>query len=148
MKKTILKLTAFLLLFTGFFSSCQKEIPPNDPNILITDTKWQLAGFVNAKTGKLKKVKTDNEKCYTLTFNKDQTLSGFSSFNMLHGSYEMNTAIREIHISVYAMTSAGEFSDGELFIESLNKVDFFVLQENELRLYYNNKQKYLFFKPW
>jgi len=145
MKKNFLKPIAFLLLIVAFFS-CHKEIPQTDPNVLITNTEWKLSGFVNAKTGKLKKAKQDNEKAYFLMFNKDKTLSGFASNNRLTGSYEMDISTRNINISVWTMTLAMEHPDGELFLESLNKVDFFSLQEHELRLYYNDKQNYLLFK--
>jgi hypothetical protein len=66
---------------------------------------------------------------------------------MLLGEYEIDTSSRYINISIQALTEAFEPSNGILFIESLNEADLFSLQEHELRLYYNDNQNYLLFKP-
>ena len=115
--------------------------------VSLTNTKWRLAYFVNIASGEKKRAEPI-APCYNfLIFNEDKTLSGFSSANELCGNYEFDISTCYINIDIHAMTEVNENFDGELFIESLNKVDYFALQENELRLYYNNKQDYLLLKP-
>jgi hypothetical protein len=120
----------------------------NEPlEVSLTNTKWKLVRFVDVLFGEIKIAKPKAPMYNFLIFNEDATVSGFSSANELIGNYEFDLSTCYINIDVHAMTEVGENEDGELFLESLGKVDFFALQEHELRLYYNNKQNYLLFKP-
>ena len=84
--------------------------------------------------------------CYLLEFNKKKTFSGKSSTNKLQGNYEIDFTTHSIHITVGAMTQINELFDGKLYLETLNIVQSFDLQENTLRLYYNDKKNCLRFE--
>ncbi|MCL1937724.1 MAG: META domain-containing protein [Candidatus Azobacteroides sp.] len=109
-------------------------------------TKWKLAGFIDAVTDEMKEAEPVSEKCYLLTFNKDNTLSGVSSTNQLTGIYKLEEKTSSIYINIWPMTLINELFDGELYCKDLNAVKSFSLQKNELRLYYNDDKNYLLFK--
>jgi len=128
------------------FSACNKE----EKDLLI-NTKWKLVGFVDVEIGEIKEAEPTSvecENCYTLTFKKYQKWEGRSSSNSMEGKYKINYNKHNICLfnGKGFMTEVGEFSDGNLYVKSLRQVDFFSIQENELKLYYNNKQNYLLYK--
>jgi hypothetical protein len=121
-------------------SSCQKD------NILLTNTTWKLVNFVNVASGETTEAEPKDDWCYLLTFHKNKKLSGSTSTNEFQGSYKINPSTCYINISMGMSTLVGEFLDGNLYIEAIDNVDFFSVQEDELKLYYNNKQEYLLYK--
>jgi hypothetical protein len=123
--------------------SCQSD---ENETVDLQRTKWKLVGFVNAVTDEMKEAEPVSEKCYLLIFNKDNTLSGVSSTNQLTGTYILDEKTSSIHINIWPMTLINELFDGELYCRDLNAVQFFSLQKNELRLYYNDDKDYLLFK--
>jgi hypothetical protein len=140
MKKHIFNFTTILLFLAGSFFSCNKE------KELLTDNTWKLVGFVDAVSGEMKEAKPSEEYCYILKFHKNRKLTGATSTNrILEAKYKINYSTYKINISIEIMTMANECYDGYLYIESLDKVDSFSLQEDKLRLYYNDKQNYLLF---
>ena len=143
MKKNSLKLAIILLFLAGSVLCCKK-----DNEDLLSKTTWKLIGFVNVVYEEIKEVEPNSDICYILTFNMDKTFSGYSSTNELRGNYDINYTTSYINFYQIGGTEINELFDGKLYIESLSKVDFFSLQENELKLYYNNKQNYLLYKSW
>ena len=142
--KTILKLTAILLFASGIFCSCGKEEAGNE-SVSLKGTSWKLAGFADILTGETKEAEPVSEKCYHLIFNDDDnTLAGVACSNPLTGTYVLNEKKSSIRINIWALTEINELFDGNLYLESLNDVRYFSLNENELRLYY--AKKYLLFK--
>jgi hypothetical protein len=139
MKKGILSLV-ILLVMADCFTACSKE------KDFLTDTKWRLAGFVDTETNTVREAEPIGDNYYTLTFNKWGKFSGISSSNSFEGKYKINYHRNKINLSMGMGTLSGEFLDGNLYMEILPKVDFFSVQENELKLYYNNKQNYLLYK--
>jgi hypothetical protein len=54
----------------------------------LQSTTWKLVGFVDVETGEIKEIETKNyERCYRLTFNKDNTFTGFSFNHLFYGNY-------------------------------------------------------------
>ena len=129
-----------LFLVIGFFACTKSE------KDLLTDNKWKLVGFVDVEANNMKVAEPTDEWCYTLSFKKNKKWEGRSSSNSIQGRYKINYNTHSVNISIELMTLVNEYYDGDLYLESLEKVDFFSLQENELRLYYNNKQNYLLYK--
>jgi len=143
MGKNILSITILLFLASSFIS-CNKE-----EKDLLVNTKWRLVGFVEVEIGNMKEsepTSTECESCYTITFKKYQKWEGITSTNELEGKYKINYNTNKINIFMRSGTAVDEFPDGKIYIKSLEEVDFFSIQENELKLYYNNKQNYLLFK--
>jgi heat shock protein HslJ len=139
----MLKIIAVLLITIGGAYSCNEK---EKPQALLANTKWKLIGFVDAVVDTIKMAKPIDDKCYLLTFNEDHTFSGVSSTNTLSGNYDIDYAVNNISLTIKLMTEINELFDGRLYLESLNSVQSFSLQENELRLYYNDKKKYLLYK--
>jgi len=146
LKRLMIKLPKLhiLLLFlvTGFFACTKYE------KDLFTDNNWKLVGFVDVEAGNMKVAEPTDEWCYTLLFKKNKKWEGISSSNSMQGKYKINYNTHGVNISIELMTMVAEFPDGNLYLESLEKVDFFSVQESELKLYYNNNQNYLLYKFW
>jgi len=128
------------LLAIGFFACTKSE------RDLLTNNEWKLVGFVDVEADNMKIAQPTDEWCYTFLFKKNKRWGGISSSNSIGGKYKINYNTRYINISMELTTLNNEYSDGYLYLESLEKVDFFSLQENELKLYYNDKQNYLLYK--
>jgi len=173
--KTFLKFTALsavlLMLATGLVS-CDRsssETPPETPNVTeftweilpmteledLEGSHWKLVGIVDAVTGSLKELSPkDCEKCYRIIFDNNTignnengyTFFLFTSINTLRGHYMVDLETRRIMVSNFGGTRARETDDGDLFYDAFSRVQALLLQENELRLFYNNKQSYLLFK--
>ena len=140
MKQNLFRIIQFSLVLLMCFSSCQKE------KVFLTGTEWKLVEFVDVATGEMKKAEPTDKWCYRLTLHKNRKMSGYSSTNSLEGKYKINYTQNYIKITIELMTLVNEYDDGDFYLESLENVNFFSVQENELKLYYNNKQNYLLFK--
>ncbi|MDR0612046.1 MAG: META domain-containing protein [Dysgonamonadaceae bacterium] len=133
-------------LYAGDSNSADNATVPS-----LTGNKWKLLGIVDVKTGELKALKSytvdgkDCEKCYTVTFKEDGTFTGFSTTNELYGNYLINYSTHDFKISGLGGTKMGELGDGQIYDVILRTVQSFNLVENELKLYYNNKNNYLSF---
>ena len=108
-------------------------------------TEWKLAGFVDKEKGTLKVPEPkDCINCYMLKFGTD-TIWGVTSWNLFRADCKINYEAHSIHIFSYEGDLAGEQGDGWIYRDALFSVQFFSFRKNELRLYYNNKKKYLLF---
>jgi META domain. len=124
-----------------------KDIPSVEgyQSLKLTDVEWKLIGFVDAKQDDIRMIESGSGKYFTLLFNDNNTLSGWSSSNELVGSYKISSK-SSITIGIMAFTKVGEVCDGKLYIEYLNNVKTFSMTEKGLALYYD-KNKFLLFKP-
>jgi len=114
--------------------------------ITLKETVWKLVSFVNVANNEIKEPQPISEKCYLLTFNEGNTLTGFSSSNELVGTYILNNKNLSIHINIHQATLVTEAFDGNPYLEALNTAQSFLLHGDELQLYYNDKKNYLLFK--
>ena len=114
-----------------------------EPLSSLKGTQWKLVSF------SVEPLQSQCETCFTLIFNEDSTLSGFSSANLLAGTYMMNAKdTTRILLTIHTATFVYEQSNGTQYIEALNAVQFFSIYKDTLILYYNNKKNYLLFKPF
>ena len=131
-----------MLILAGGFVSCSK-----DERDILLNTKWKLVGFMDVASGETKYAEPTNKWCYTITFKNNRKWEGRSAVNSMEGKYKINYSKNSISISIRLMTKVYcENCDEDLYVESLKNVDFFSIQENELKLYYNSKQNYLLYK--
>jgi hypothetical protein len=154
----------FLCLLTTalFFSACEKKNDCEKINTtpiigsqqaILENTKWKLVGFVDVAKGCLKRVEPTKdcgkyyncEKFYTLHFT-DSILYGYTTMNGFNAIPNIDYTTNSIQIKIILTTEAGEMGDGYLYCDVLDEVQSFALQNNELRLFYNNKKNYLLFK--
>jgi len=153
-----MRLNLFYLLFFIMILSCRNESGVVDEgngedvqvelshDQLLRLTTWKLVGIVNTKTGNVKELKIQDESNYYISFEDFNYINGFSTANKLRGVYFPCYEDHSLLINCVRLTDFSELFDGALYVSLLNKVQFFALKENELRLYFNDKRDYLMFK--
>ena len=114
----------------------------------LANTHWKLAGIVNAQTDILTELEPKNcTICYMLIFVTDSYVMTFSSGNEFNALYEVDYDTNIIHLFNFSGTKVGETGNGQLYADIFikNTLLLFSLQENELRLYYNDGKNYLLY---
>ena len=165
--KKILKLTLFLLAMAIAVAGCNSSAEMNDEDGItemtngddgqpasLMGTQWKSEGIVDAKTGALTILEPSCEtfympNCegrYTIIFETDSTLFAFSSTNKMNGNYKIDSERQSIQIFISLMTYVCEMGDGELWRDIFPRIEYYSLQEDKLRFYYNEKNNYLLFK--
>jgi len=152
LKKTLCftVITTLCLVVVTLFAvvSCddKSESLPKDT---LQGSKWKLVGIGSLDKIALQELEPKNcEKCYTLTFDTDNAFQTFSSTNELQGTYKANYGTQKIQITDFGGTKRGEIGDGYLYWshDIWHTVQTFSLQDDELRLYYNENRNYLLFR--
>ena len=163
MKKLCFFLLAILCL-TG--TTCKKneskENNVNEERFSLTNTRWKLIGIVNTETGTLKKLEPkDCETCYTLVFDTDIFEGRSVEVDFFSFWYNVNYTLSIIQFDDIQRPDAEDIYDGEIFLENIMynicelvvnedktysyQLVHFELRDTELKLYYNDKKKYLIF---
>ena len=109
---------------------------------------WKFVEFGDIENGTTKIPEPNCEECYILTFDTDTTLSTVATTARQFGGYEANCATNDIHIFNFGGTKLGERDalDGRIYRETFYLVKSFSIQNNELKLFYNDNKNYLLFK--
>lgn len=113
-------------------------------------TKWQLVGYANAKTGRIKKVVEipDRKDTFTLTFNDNRTFGGRDVNNIFSGKFEL-FAEDPHKISIdpkFFSTLITNGREAEEYHSVLYKSYKFYITSLGLALYYES-DNYLLFRP-
>jgi hypothetical protein len=88
----------------------------------------------------------DCEECYTIIFTSDTTFKGHAFANKITGAYQINYTTGEFYGS-YGGTMVSSLCELVLgWREKFPTIRTFSLEENKLKLYYNDQKKYLLFK--
>ena len=135
-----------VILFSVIGCDNKSESHPRDT---LQGSKWKLVGIEILSKVALQELEPKNcVKCYILTFDSDSTFQTFSSTNELQGIYKANYGTQTIQITNFGGTKIGEVGDGALYWnhDIWHTVQTFSLQENELKLYYNENRNYLLFR--
>lgn len=157
MKKSKI-LSCFLLIIITTLVACDENEPgtislnqikknASYSNLLFTDTKWKLIGFVNANNNTIKIAQPENDYSYVLTFYSDGTFQGKTSTNQVSGRYEINSSTGVLKIVQFGGTKINELQDGKYYVDALLSIDAYAIKERGLELYYDNKNYYLLFEP-
>jgi hypothetical protein len=115
-------------------------LQPTQTIYALAGTKWKLVGYVSLQDQKLIEAEPkDCEECYTLTFETDTTgkaisVSNLLSFNLLSNSWR-GTLIGDQHIG-----------NAKLFYNAIEIINLYSVENDTLKLYYNNRCNYLLFK--
>jgi len=125
------------------------EYPP-----ILLETKWKLVGIVDVQTSDLTVFEPQNcNGCFTIeigAYGQSGLVSGVGTVNQLAGFCDIDYRTNYIKIRIWTATFVGgDLFYEELFIETLNKVDYFSLDNTAPRtlyLYYNDGKNYLKFK--
>ena len=159
-----LNLVSAVIVYALVTVGCQKDNQPVLPaERSLAGTKWKLVGFYDTETKTLKELEpTDCEKCYVLVFYSDSigkkwgeelhvndtTLGGYAYVRPCHGHYEIDYSTSKLEIKFWSKQTMFDLLDGNLYIETMNKVQSFLFSGEELKLYYNDRKNYLLFKRY
>ena len=139
--KTILFTAIALFLLIGV-TGCEKEKEEEAPAELYGT--WKLTGFGNTADNTFREAEPkDCEKCYTMTFLKDGTITGHTSTNEIGGEYRIKGG--NLDFLRLGGTEINELFDGQDYVEALYKVNRFEINSKQLNLYYGDTD-YLLFK--
>ncbi|RRD60591.1 META domain-containing protein [Tannerella forsythia] len=119
----------------------QPEEEPVIPTALIGS--WKLAGFVRTTDNAFEEIELkDCTKCYTITFLKDGTFTGYTSANEVRGKYKVDETLR---IVKWEGTSINEQPDGRRYVSAMHNISRIDFMGDLLKLYYDNDQNQLLF---
>ncbi|MEA4983882.1 hypothetical protein SDC9_75761 [bioreactor metagenome] len=140
-RKTFLFAAISLFLLTAG-AGCEKEKEEYGSTELYGT--WKLTGFSNTAGNTLREAEPkDCEKCYTMTFLKDGTITGHTSTNEIEGECRIKGG--NLNFLRLGGTEINELFDGQDYVEALYKVDRFEIISKQLKLYYGDTD-YLLFK--
>jgi hypothetical protein len=125
-------------------SNEQPNSDESDTNRNLQDTNWKLAGIVDVQTHESIELEPQEcNTCYTLEFDSDTTAIGRSIANVMH------FIVTRSNITMIMTTEIwdGENNNVNLFYEALLTLDTYEYSKDELKIYYDEKNKYLFYKP-
>ena len=147
MKKLIFKTLPAMLLLVGAFivlGGCEKK---KENKNTLKNTEWKLVNFVDVANNTNKIPEPNSEMCYILKFLETaDSLTAVSSTNNFIGTYTIDIKTSSISITRLVGTEINEIGDGVSFVKSLNTVDKYMIDNNILKLYYNDNKNYLEFK--
>ena len=147
MKKLISKILPAAILLIGAFivlGGCEKKKENKNP---LKNTEWKLVNFVYVANNTNKIPEPNSEMCYILKFLETaDSLTAVSSTNNFIGTYTIDIKTSSISITRLIGTKINEIGDGVSFVKSLNTVDKYTIDNNILKLYYNDSKNCLEFK--
>ena len=147
MKKQFIKTLSALILLIGAFivlGRCEKGKENKNP---LKNTEWKLVNFVDVANNTNKIPEPNSEMCYILKFlETGDSLTAVSSTNNFIGTYTIDIKTSSISIASLRGTEINEIGDGVSFVKSLNTVDKYMIDNNILKLYYNDSKNCLEFK--
>ena len=147
MKKLISKILPAVILLIGAFivlGGCEKKKGNKNP---LKNTEWKLVNFVDVANNTNKIPEPNSEMCYILKFLETaDSLTAVSSTNNFIGTYTIDIKTSSISITRLIGTKINEIGDGVSFVKSLNTVNKYTIDNNILKLYYDDSKNYLEFK--
>ena len=113
-------------------------------------TEWKMEGTVDVETGDLKVYEYPYpygyDKCYILIFDSDWHFYGFSDVNDIFGYYQINYSTGEFYCNIGG-TKVFYTGDSAKWTILFPQIRSFSLEDNQLKLYYNDHKNYLLFRP-
>ena len=137
------KYFVIILLFNTFVTVCsifviQACVKKENKNSL-ENTEWKLVSIVDYINNTIKIPEPNKDNNFIVKFQANGLASGYSSSNTINGTYNVDYKSQTIKISIDISTFVEESPDGYAFLQYIIKVDKFVLDDNILKLYYNNQ---------
>jgi len=130
-------------------SACKDPEPPTK-NIHLNGTGWKCLGFYDVDKKELQDLgPKDWKNNYILHFNDSMCPDGVVtrvSYNVYEMDYSVDYSTSAIEFTnIVMVTLAMDDATDTLFISALKDAKHFSSTEEELKLFYNNKKKYLLF---
>lgn len=140
----VLQIQLFFVALLFLMASCSTNemLSPQDTSPI--SKVWKLETIVSSDSVKI--FSPDNGTSYSLLFEADGNAYGISSHNHLWGKYTIEENNQAIRIDMQATTKALETHDGELYLDYLAKVYRYEMKNNNLRLYFSEKD-YMRYRP-
>lgn len=140
------KLSYALSIFVLYLhvASCNESNLQYSENLTLKNTNWKLVNIVDNTNAVVRVPNPNADSCYLVSFDTDSTLRVHSSVNNLQGSYKLDLRTMKIKITNFGGTKINELYDGKLFMECLTASESFVIKEDSLILYYNDKDYLIF----
>ena len=112
---------------------------------LLTGTEWRLVEFSDIEKNKL--LEKFFGSCFTLYFIDSMAVNGRGISNKTVGYYYAEVSSMAFKFTMFqnATLVGGYNNEEDLYIETMRKVESFSLNDEELKLFYNNKKDYLLF---
>jgi len=121
MKTRTLLFTLFALLLLPGGAGCEKETEEQAPTELYGT--WKLVGFGNTVDNTFRKAEPrECDKCYTITFLKEGTITGHTSTNEIVGEYCIKG--ENLDFLNIGGTKINELFDGREYVSALHQVNF------------------------
>lgn len=134
------------LLVTILFAAALTGCSTGDSVRGLSDTKWQLKGYVTSISPELKKARPGTgEHAYMLEFMNNAQTYGWGEKNSIGGKYKISGSHISFQDLVYTQ-SATEFQDESIFFDLIGKATEYVINNQELYLYSEQKRSYLLFE--
>jgi len=158
--KQIILITIATICFVGINSCSDKNVNnTKDGNTLqeekenlLLGTKWKLFGYFDVEKNELKQDGYENyenyENTFILFFDTDSTISGTATNKLTYGKYLINFQTSTLNFIDFTMDWSDWVEDspaGHSYVAIMNTIQHFSFTE-ELKLFYNDKKKYLLFK--
>jgi hypothetical protein len=119
---------------------CSKE--QDDKERGLAGTKWKLAALVDVQTHEsIEPEPKECNQCYTFEFDSDTTAIGRSVLNELH----LTVISSSIKIGMTKIWD-GENNNVKLLYDAFETLDTYENSKDELKIYYDGKNKYLLYK--
>lgn len=123
----------------------------SEMNVLLTRNTWRCEGLVSSSDNTLTPIHPDEKiwqspNSYTISFNSDGSFKAHSGGNDIWGDYSLSSGNQiAFHLRLQTLVKLfGEIIDYEKVL--LEEVTYYEVTNDELRLYFNNKQQYLLYK--
>lgn len=160
--KNLMKINRFI--FTGLtfcfvliaLISCKDDPLTQDidgkPLTNLTDTKWKLIGFADNLTNNVIEPAAElqsTKNALIIEFKENNIIEGYGSSESLplYGKFVVDSSLKIFKsIQLWQMTLVLEHKDVQKFIEATNKVITYSISAENLKLFYEDGKKYLFFK--
>ena len=149
-KRLFLYIPLFLALMLGS-TGCSSdessveivEKDDSNDNPTLYYSIWRCYGFGNILNSEITIIQPADNDCYNLVFYPDFHLTGTSSSNELYGEYQIEN--RDISIVGLGGTKIGEINDGYDYVDALRDVEYYEMDNHQLKLFYNRGQNFLIY---
>jgi len=131
-KSKNISITVVLLIVITIATACSNQNSGTD----IIDVTWQWAELVENEPASQSIVPTP--KNYTLLFNADETMNIQADCNMVSGSYKVEGNSLTLELGPSTIAFCGEESLDVMFTGFLNKVESFVIENDQMVLNLKN----------
>lgn len=133
--------TVSLIFIAAIFWGCDKKSSGGS----LSETKWQLKGYVTAESQGMRKTKAESSEAYMLEFMDNIQTYGWGEKNSIGGKYKTSgpsISFKEL-ISTQRKT---QFEDETIFFNIIENATEYIIDNQELYLFSDQKKSYLVFK--